>query len=251
MKRLFLLFLVIALFQVLQSEIVRVYFTLETYSEPMNADLSIRSGPLMDWEYLGKTPQTRTFYRDLDTTCFMKSRDYYKGQTVYYSDRYGYNRCWVSAGELFGQLRRDFGDKVVADLGVVTTGALLAEYSGYEEAFRTIELNGNVTNIYFDQAQAEIHPNYITLPLRELDDYYEYQSGYPRETTIQISSDPLDTAVYCNEQYIGQTPCQLSVGWWSAENRQEIRFEKSGYITNRRMITPEEYIIHVVLQPMH
>lgn len=251
MKRFQLLLLLTAMAIILQAGNVRIYFTLEIQSDPDNAALCVRTGPLMDWEYLGKTPQTKTFYRDLDLTCFMKTKDYYMGRTVFYSDRYGYNHGWVSAGELFTQLRRDFGDKVIADLGVLATGALLAEYPGYDEALRVIELNGNVTSIYFDQAQAENNPNYIFLPLREQYNYYGYQPGYPRDTSIQISSDPLDAAVYCNEQYIGQTPCELNVSWWSAENRQEIRIEKSGYITNRRMITPEEYLIHVVLQPMY
>jgi len=179
----------------------------------------------------------------------MKERPWHGGQTVYYSERYGYNNAYPNPNELFEQLKRAFGDKIIQDFGVVTTGWVLAECDGYDKATKALSLNGNVELVSFDRATAESNVNSIFIPLKERD-YSDYHDCY-KTASITITSDPSNSAVYSNEEYIGQTPCHITVNWKSPKNRKEIRFERSGFITNRRMITPEEEKIHVVLQPMY
>ena len=233
---------------------VRVFFTVEIQTEPSGADVSIKTGPLLDWEYLGTSPHTITCFRDLDVSEFMKVRPMYKGQFAYYSERYGYNSMWASADGLFGQLRRDFGEAILSDLGVCNVGWIKAEYDGFESSVKTLSLNSNIEFMSFDKSKSQQNRNRLYIPMKELDywydDDYDYD-WYNPTTTVDVSSDPPGCAVYSNEEYVGNTPCSLTFRWWSPDSRIEIRMEKSGYITNRRMVTPREERIHVVLQPMY
>jgi len=81
--------------------------------------------------------------------------------------------------------------------------------------------------------------------------YYFYPRPplYTYKTTVVISTDPPGTALYANEQYIGLSPLEYTAVWNPYVNRIEIRAERSGYTTNRRMITPQDTNIFIVLQP--
>lgn len=248
----YIFFLVILFWAIsLSSATVRVFFTVEIQTEPSGAEVSIKTGPLLDWEYLGTSPHTITCFRDLDVSEFMKTRTHYRGQIAYYSKRYGYNRMWVSADELFGQLRRDFGEAIIADLGVSAVGWIKAEYEGFECPVRTLSLNSNIEFMSFDKLTSQNNSNRIYLPMKERDYWRRNHDYFNPTTTVDVSSDPSGCAVYSNEEYVGKTPCRLTFSWRSPEGRREIRMEKSGYITNRRMVTPQEERIHVVLQPMY
>ncbi len=249
MRNSILLILIVLMFGFAGARTVRVYFSLEIQTNPDASELSIKTGPLLDWEYLGYSPHSMVLFKDFSTCNFVKERPWYGRETKYYSERYGYNYAYASTDELFDRLVRDFGDGVIQDLGVVTTGWLKAEGDGFEVSERAISLNGNIPNLSFSKSTAEDNANIISIPMKECDEYSRHR--YSWDTTIMITSDPMNTAVYCNEEYIGQTPCRLTVRWKSGKDRNEIRFEKSGYITNRRMITPEEEKIHVVLQPLY
>ena len=227
---------------------VRVYFSLNIQTDPSASELSIKTGPLLEWEYLGMSPHSMNLFRNFHSRDFVKERPWHGGQTMYYSERYGYNYAYASVDDLFNKLRRDFGDEVIKDLGVVTSGWLLAETDGCEHAVRAISLNGNILSASFNQSTAKLTPNVLFIPLKEMNFNERYRDWI---ATVKITSDPSNCAVYCNEEYVGQTPCVVSVKWKSERDRREIRIEKSGFITNRRMITPKEERIHVVLQPMY
>lgn len=250
MRRLLITILVLSIIAPALARIERIYFAVVVNSDPSGAQISLKSGPLLDWEYMGTSPLTKVFYKDFDISCFMSTKERGIGKVVYYSNRYGSFHVWADAGQLFNTLVRDFGDAIISDLGNVTCGAVMAESPGYEAATRIIEINGNITSTSFNQDRAAAKPNFITLPLRPIQDEY-YEPGFPRDTIVQISTDPPGSAIYCNEKYIGQSPCKLNAQWWYSEDRLEIRTEKSGYITNRRMITPTDERIHIVLQPMY
>jgi len=65
---------------------------------------------------------------------------------------------------------------------------------------------------------------------------------------VKITSDPTGASVYANQDYVGETPLTTRISWTSPNHRIEIRIEKSGYQTNRRMLTPTDTRVHVVLQ---
>lgn len=67
---------------------------------------------------------------------------------------------------------------------------------------------------------------------------------------VHITSDPAGSAVYINGEYEGLTPLTLEIFWTNAYDRIELIFEKSGYITNRRLLSQEDDRIHMVLQPL-
>ena len=244
-----LLLLLVFMLSFAEARTVRVFFFLEIQTNPDASELSIKTGPLLDWEYLGCSPHNIVLFKDFNTRDFVKERPWYGRETKFYSERYGYNYAYASADELFDKLVRDFGDKTIQDLGMVTTGWIKAECEGFEESVRAISLNGNISNFSFNQSNANENANILSIPLKECDDYAGHR--YSWDTTIMITSDPANSSVYCNEEYIGQTPCRLTVRWKSERDRNEIRFEKSGYLTSRRIITPREERIHVVLQPMY
>jgi hypothetical protein len=68
-------------------------------------------------------------------------------------------------------------------------------------------------------------------------------------TPISISSDPSGVAIYGNGEFWGKTPYGGTINWMSREQNIELRFEATGYMTERRMITPNQTTVHVVLQP--
>jgi hypothetical protein len=172
--KILILLVILATTQFAYARTIRIYFSIKVQTDPENAELSIKTGPLLDWEYIGKAPRSMILFRDLNTKDFVKERTRYGGQTAYYSDRYGYNTMYASPDELFDQLKRNYGDKIIQDFGMVATGGLMAESDGYEKEFRTITLNGNIQNISFDQSVAEGNPNTILIPLKERDCYHNH-----------------------------------------------------------------------------
>ncbi len=78
---------------------------------------------------------------------------------------------------------------------------------------------------------------------------YPQPPQYTYKTTVVISTDPPGTALYANEQYIGMSPLEYTALWNPYVDRIEIRAERSGFTTNRRMITPQDRTIFIVLQP--
>lgn len=74
-------------------------------------------------------------------------------------------------------------------------------------------------------------------------------SASNKTSQIIITSEPSGAAIYGNQNYWGQTPYKANVNWSSLQERIEIRFEKSGYLTSRRMVTSSDKKIHITLQP--
>jgi len=78
---------------------------------------------------------------------------------------------------------------------------------------------------------------------------YPQPPQYTYKTQVTIATDPPGTALYANEQYIGMSPLEYTALWNPYVDRIEIRAERSGYTTNRRMVTPQDRNIFIVLQP--
>jgi len=74
-------------------------------------------------------------------------------------------------------------------------------------------------------------------------------TGYGEEVnrTVMITSDPSGTAVYGNQDYLGKTPLEIPVFFPDRSAQLELRFERSGYGTERRVLTVSDNAIHVVL----
>lgn len=73
--------------------------------------------------------------------------------------------------------------------------------------------------------------------------------GYGGEVsrTVSITSDPSGTAVYGNQDYLGKTPLEVPVVFSDGSAQLELRFERSGYGAERRVLTVSDTAIHVVL----
>lgn len=80
---------------------VRVYFSLNIQTDPSASELSIKTGPLLEWEYLGMSPHSMNLFRNFHSRDFVKERPWHGGQTMYYSERYGYNYAYASVDDLF------------------------------------------------------------------------------------------------------------------------------------------------------
>ena len=113
------------------------------------------------------------------------------------------------------------------------------EMPGYKSATRVI----NLKPTHITKKSAWKNPRQVHVILEPI----TKQSAEEFTTEISISSDPTGASVYANEAFIGQTPITETVTWNSSSNRIELRFEKSGYGTERRVLTPKDGRIHVVL----
>lgn len=112
------------------------------------------------------------------------------------------------------------------------------ELPGYQRTSRTINFRvGPGTPSYAVHANlVEVHKPSVSQPT-----YYSVQHT--------LTTDPNGSAVYVNQDYMGHTPLTIELTWSSSgDNRKELRFEKFGYQTNRRMITPNDKRIHVIMQ---
>ena len=70
------------------------------------------------------------------------------------------------------------------------------------------------------------------------------------KTSSDVSSDPSDAAVYVDDEYYGQTPCNIELLWSNNSVKKKIlRVEKSGYASYQKAIDSYDRRIHVVLQP--
>lgn len=78
---------------------------------------------------------------------------------------------------------------------------------------------------------------------------FNYQPYTEITQTVSLKSDPPNCAVYANGDYLGHTPIQVDLTWNNDDGKVELRFEKSGFITNRRLLTKHDTKICVVLQP--
>ncbi len=65
--------------------------------------------------------------------------------------------------------------------------------------------------------------------------------------TVRITSDPSGASIYGNQNFWGVTPIEIPVYFSSNTSQIEIRFEKSGYGTERRVLTTSDRQLHVVL----
>ena len=71
--------------------------------------------------------------------------------------------------------------------------------------------------------------------------------GGEKSRVVKVSSDPAGASVYGNQNYLGTTPLELPVVFSDGIAQIELRFEKSGYGTQRRVLTVTDDKIHVVL----
>lgn len=110
------------------------------------------------------------------------------------------------------------------------------ELEGYESQTKTINWALGSDNRY------RVHVN--------LEEYIPETYTAPSSFTIQhtITTDPTGAAVYLNMDYMGNTPLTINLDWYSYSDRAELRLEKYGFQTNRRMITANDKRIHVVMQ---
>lgn len=121
--------------------------------------------------------------------------------------------------------------------GYPVTNEFLIEKPGYIPVKKSL----TVYPKYENQAEAEKDVTTLFVILKQ-----ETSSTF--QTAISISSEPSGAAVYGNENFWGNTPLEQYITWSNANSRIELRIEKSGYITNRRVVTPTDKRIHVVLQ---
>lgn len=73
-------------------------------------------------------------------------------------------------------------------------------------------------------------------------------SANSQTNTVNITSDPSGASVYGNQNYWGTTPLTVPVMFANNNSQVEIRFEKSGYGTERRVLTVTDQHLHIVLQ---
>lgn len=65
--------------------------------------------------------------------------------------------------------------------------------------------------------------------------------------SIKITSDPTGASVYGNQNFWGITPIEIPVYFVNSSSQVEIRFEKTGFGAERRVLTISDRQIHVVL----
>ena len=230
----------------LGAQTVRVYYTVGISTRPDTCAVSLKTGPAAVWDSVGTSPCVIDLYRDFNIMEFIRSKPVWGKAAVFYSPHYGAERTWDSEQELFEQLRRDYGDLLIRDLGIVSLGWIKAEKPDHDPAVKAINLNGNISSLSFDQATASASPNRINFGLKpHFDDgtLFLESSG-----TVTISSEPVNAAVYCSDEYLGQTPCVIDVTWHTPESKLELRFEKPGYATETYSAGTGESNVHVVLK---
>ncbi len=117
---------------------------------------------------------------------------------------------------------------------------VLAKLEGYEDKKQSITIEKKVGK----RAKADKYCKTIHIQLEK-----EKEKETEIFTKVKISSDPDNAHIYSNEQYIGETGGQefYYFTWNSHLDRKEIRIEKSGFNTERRMITPKDDRVNIVL----
>lgn len=122
--------------------------------------------------------------------------------------------------------------------GETLSNTFTFELPGYQRATRTLSYRVHLNNPSY-----AVHANLVEIRTPSVSEptYYSVQHT--------LTTDPNGSAVYINQDFMGHTPLSIELTWSSrGDNRKELRFEKYGYQTNRRMITPNDKRIHVVMQ---
>ena len=65
--------------------------------------------------------------------------------------------------------------------------------------------------------------------------------------SIKITSEPTGASVFGNQNFWGITPIEIPVYFVNSSSQVEIRFEKTGFGAERRVLTISDRQIHVVL----
>jgi len=137
---------------------------------------------------------------------------------------------------------------------------LLIRKPGYYDQVRRIFVPFNEKHQDF----ALKRPQVFKFLLQPIAVYYVPPSGYYPpyvpplywdpfyKSSVDLSSDPTNAAVYIDDKYYGQTPCSVELLWdRSSYKKKTLRVEKSGFNTQQRILESFEHRVHVVLQPHH
>lgn len=111
------------------------------------------------------------------------------------------------------------------------------EKTGYDTVERAFTVYPKYATV--EEAKEDVKDIFVHL--------HPYGAGSEIKRSIRITSDPSGAAVYSNQDYIGSTPFDVDATFSEASSQFELRFEKSGYGTERRMLTILDDRIHVVL----
>ncbi len=233
MKKLLLIGLLM-LVALLGAETVRVYYSLDVSSNPDSSMISIKPVLSADWIPYTISPTRLDLYKDLDLSEFMDQYLEWGKPISFVSDRYERSRHFPSERALFDQLKADFGDAIIRDVGVMPLGWIKAEKDSCTTVTKSLSLNTNVSFASFDPVTASSKPNRINLTL-----LYICDNGRMAEAVtalLDISSEPSNAVVYCDNEYVGHTPLKVWVTWHTPTSKLEVRCEKTGYPTKIRKV---------------